>query len=262
MQSPAVPFISDIVGAQAVVDGKAKTASGVKVSGNKLIITLHAAGRGLPRPDDAAVLRGDPEEHAARPEGRRRAGLCRAVLREELDEEPDGGVRQEPELQGHATREHRPVRRHDQHRPEPELPAGSSRARPTSTQAACRPRRSPSLAPLLNKQFFTRPTAETDYLALNNSQGSLFADVAARKAMNFAIDRPAMLRARGAFAGQRDDQILAPGIAGYHDVDDLPDQGRQPRRRRSPSTPRAGRRPSTRVTQARRSFRARSSSTT
>ena len=44
MQSPAVPFISDIVGAQAVVDGKAKTASGVKVSGNKLIITLTKPG--------------------------------------------------------------------------------------------------------------------------------------------------------------------------------------------------------------------------
>src|SRR5438093_5891919 len=40
MQSPAVPFIADIVGAEAVVDGKAKTASGVKVSGNKLSITL------------------------------------------------------------------------------------------------------------------------------------------------------------------------------------------------------------------------------
>src|SRR5436190_10488542 len=40
MNSPSVPFIKDVVGAQAVVDGKAKTASGVKVSGSKLIITL------------------------------------------------------------------------------------------------------------------------------------------------------------------------------------------------------------------------------
>ena len=29
MQSPAAPFLSDIVGAQAMIDGKAKTVSGV-----------------------------------------------------------------------------------------------------------------------------------------------------------------------------------------------------------------------------------------
>ena len=44
MQSPAVPFIIDVVGAQAVVDGKAKAASGVTVSGNKLIIKLTKPG--------------------------------------------------------------------------------------------------------------------------------------------------------------------------------------------------------------------------
>ena len=60
MQSPAVPFIIDIVGAQAVVDGKAATASGVKVSGNKLTINLTQPAGGLPRPDHPAVLRGDP----------------------------------------------------------------------------------------------------------------------------------------------------------------------------------------------------------
>src|SRR3954447_26188448 len=40
MQSPAAPFLNDIVGAQAVLDGKATSVSGVKVSGNKLKITL------------------------------------------------------------------------------------------------------------------------------------------------------------------------------------------------------------------------------
>jgi ABC-type oligopeptide transport system substrate-binding subunit len=43
MQSPAVPFItgvSGIVGAQAVADGKAATASGIKASGQKLTIAL------------------------------------------------------------------------------------------------------------------------------------------------------------------------------------------------------------------------------
>jgi oligopeptide transport system substrate-binding protein len=44
MASPAVQFISDIVGASDVAAGKATTASGVNVSGNKLIITLTKPG--------------------------------------------------------------------------------------------------------------------------------------------------------------------------------------------------------------------------
>src|SRR5262249_1931866 len=42
MQSPAITFIKDIVGAQDVIDGKATTASGVQASGNKLTIKLTA----------------------------------------------------------------------------------------------------------------------------------------------------------------------------------------------------------------------------
>ncbi len=40
MQSPAASFLDDVVGAQAVLDGKAATASGVKVKGNTLTISL------------------------------------------------------------------------------------------------------------------------------------------------------------------------------------------------------------------------------
>src|SRR5215207_5394174 len=40
LQSPSASFISDIVGAQAVIDGKAEHASGIKVDGNKLTINL------------------------------------------------------------------------------------------------------------------------------------------------------------------------------------------------------------------------------
>jgi len=40
MSSPAIDFMGDIKGAQAVMDGKAQTASGIKAKGNKLTITL------------------------------------------------------------------------------------------------------------------------------------------------------------------------------------------------------------------------------
>ena len=59
-----------------------------------------------------------------------------------------------------------------------------------------------------------------------------------RKAANYAIDRPAMLRVRGAFAGKRTDQILPPGMGGFKRREGLPDRrARTTRRpRRSPAT--------------------------
>jgi ABC-type transport system substrate-binding protein len=46
-----------------------------------------------------------------------------------------------------------------------------------------------------------------------------------RKAANYAIDRPAMLRVRGAFGGKRTDQILPPGMGGFKDVKAFPLKG-------------------------------------
>lgn len=74
-----------------------------------------------------------------------------------------------------------------------------------------------SLEPLLKTQFFVDTQIEVDYLSLNTSAGRFFSDVNARKAANYAVDRPAMLRARGAFAGKRTDQILPPGMDGFRD---------------------------------------------
>jgi len=47
MQSPAVPFIQDIVGAQKMIDGNATSASGVVAKGNTLIIKLTQSDGGL-----------------------------------------------------------------------------------------------------------------------------------------------------------------------------------------------------------------------
>jgi ABC-type transport system substrate-binding protein len=52
------------------------------------------------------------------------------------------------------------------------------------------------------------------YMSMNNSRAP-FNNLALRKAVNWAIDRPAQVRLLGAFAGKRTDQILVPGIPGY-----------------------------------------------
>jgi peptide/nickel transport system substrate-binding protein len=67
----------------------------------------------------------------------------------------------------------------------------------------------------INKgRYFVHPLVETDYVGLN-TQGNAFKTVNMRKAANYAIDRPGMLRVRGAYAGKRTVQILPPGMGGF-----------------------------------------------
>src|SRR5919202_4720314 len=73
-------------------------------------------------------------------------------------------------------------------------------------------------------QYQVHPLVETDYIALNTSRPA-FASAKMRRAANFAIDRPAMLRVRGAFGGKRTDQILPPGMGGFRDAKIYPLKG-------------------------------------
>jgi peptide/nickel transport system substrate-binding protein len=52
------------------------------------------------------------------------------------------------------------------------------------------------------------------YTALNTTRAP-FSSLAARKAANWGIDRPALVRLSGKYAGKRHDQILVPGVPGY-----------------------------------------------
>jgi peptide/nickel transport system substrate-binding protein len=63
-------------------------------------------------------------------------------------------------------------------------------------------------------RYFVNPTLGLTYLALNTAR-PFFADVRHRKALNWAIDRPALLRVGGKLAGTRTDQIIPPSIPGF-----------------------------------------------
>jgi YVTN family beta-propeller protein len=69
------------------------------------------------------------------------------------------------------------------------------------------------------QRFFAEPLLGVSYLALNTSR-PLFADVNLRKAVNYAIDRRALLRQQVGYAGAREptDQYLAPGMPGFEDA--------------------------------------------
>src|SRR6185503_9740412 len=77
----------------------------------------------------------------------------------------------------------------------------------------------------INKgRYFVSGGLNVDYVALNTARPA-FAKIAMRKAAQFAIDRPAMVRQRGFLAGRRDDNILPPGIAGYQNYKLYPIRG-------------------------------------
>ena len=75
-----------------------------------------------------------------------------------------------------------------------------------------------------NGRYFVNTGINTTYLALNTSREAL-AKLNLRKAVNFAIDRPAMLRVAGKFAGKRTDQILPPNMQGFRDAKLYPIKG-------------------------------------
>jgi len=68
----------------------------------------------------------------------------------------------------------------------------------------------------LNKErFFIRKNVVFWYLAMNNEQPLFKGNTKLRQAVNWAIDRPQLVRQRGYLGGARTDQILPPGMPGY-----------------------------------------------
>jgi ABC-type transport system substrate-binding protein len=79
-------------------------------------------------------------------------------------------------------------------------------------------------------RYFVNPGPNVAYAALNTTPGRPLANANLRKAVNFAVDRPAWLRVGGLLAGKRTDQILPPSIRGFRDANIYPIQGANPTR--------------------------------
>jgi peptide/nickel transport system substrate-binding protein len=218
MQSPAAPFINNIVGAQAVLDKKATKASGLTMKGNKITIKLTQPDGGLlaklAMPFFQALetsLATDPRGVNAYPSAGPYYIASREVGRQII-------VKKNPNYTGNRPRNI------DQFTIAVNTNLDQSLLQVKAGQIdydmyGLPPTAHADLAKQygINKtQYFVNPLVETDYVALNTSRPA-FASATMRKAANFAIDRPAMLRVRGAFAGKRTDQILPPGLGGYRD---------------------------------------------
>jgi len=73
----------------------------------------------------------------------------------------------------------------------------------------------------INKQrYFVHPVIATRYLGLNNQR--LFRNTKLRKAVNYALDRKGMINLRGAYAGHPTDQLLPSNLRGYKNAGIFP----------------------------------------
>jgi peptide/nickel transport system substrate-binding protein len=226
MQSPVVAFIGNIVGADAVINGKAATASGVIAKGNTLTIKLTQPDGGLlPKiamPFFAAIptnLARDPNGVTTLPGAgpyyiaSRQVGRSIVLKRNTFYKGP---------------RPHNV----DTFNITVNTNLDQSLLQVKSGQVDWDMGGLPPTAHAdlgdqygVNKgRYFVNPLVETDYIALNTSRPT-FGSAAVRKAANFAVDRPAMLRIRGKFAGKRTDQILPPGMGGFKDATIFPLKG-------------------------------------
>jgi len=226
MQSPAAPFMTTIAGAQAVIDGKAQTASGVKVKGNKIVIKLT-------QPDGGILAKLGMPFFQALP-------TSLALDKNGVNAYPSAGPYY---ISERTTGRHITVKRNPSYKGN--RPANidtfditvntnldQSLLQTKSGQVDYDMGGLPATAHAdlaqqfgINKsRYFVHPLVETDYVALN-TQRPTFGSVAMRKAANFAIDRPGMLRVRGAYAGKRTVQILPPGMGGFKRTKVYPIQG-------------------------------------
>jgi ABC-type oligopeptide transport system substrate-binding subunit len=238
MSSPAVPFIEDIAGAKAVVDGKATRASGVRaLSPYRLQIRLTKRAPDLlsrlampffaPIPTNmpinsdgvGAPTLGSGPYYIASWEPRRSIVLLR-------------------------NRFYKGPRPHNVNRIQYDigLPLATIRLNVESNATDTGPVPPAAHAELGQKygvrkgspgQYFVNPSAAFRYLAMNHDRplfgGGGNGNVGLKKAVNTAIDRIAMINQRGAYAGVINDQYMPPTMRGFQNAAIYPSRSNIPR---------------------------------
>jgi peptide/nickel transport system substrate-binding protein len=233
LASPWAYLFDDIVGARAVQEGNADAVSGVRVRGDELIIRLEQ-----PRPD-LLVRLANPTISAT--------PLDMPIV-------PGGVSSPVPSAGPYYLQEHvegrlavftrNPFWRRDL------LPSRAANidrivvARPglTPEEAITAVERdeidlaiahgAPSKVPGLVRSYgvnrsrlFVKPRLTFFYLVFNHDRPLISGNANLRRAINYALDRPEMVRQFGPSAGRRTDQILPPGMPGYQNWDLYPLKG-------------------------------------
>jgi peptide/nickel transport system substrate-binding protein len=229
IHSPYTPAFTGIVGAQAVIDGKAASVSGVVASGRKLTIRLT-------RPQ------GDFVQYAA-------SVLC--VLPAGSPLAPSGMAPPVPSAAPYYVSEYVPGQRivlkrnlyyhglqphhvdsfvfdltvDDNQAIDDVISGSADYAWAPNLVYAGRAQELARRFGVNKKQFFVEPTAFLRMFVLNTSRPLFRENAPLRRAINFAVDRPGLAAQFGAYAETPVDHYLPPIIPGYRKAHDYPIRG-------------------------------------
>ena len=223
MQSPALPFFSDVVGSGS------SPVSGVKVSGSHLIINLTKAAPDFLARTAMPFFCAVPTNLAHDPNGVLNPAAAGPYYISDRVPNKSITIKKNPFYKGkrpHNVNQINYIIGNS-------LDATYLRTQQGATDYAAGGIPPASYAEAAQKygvnkaQFWVKPQLGVTYLAFNHDR-PLFkgaAGTALAKAINYAVDRTAMLAQGGYLAGKRSDQILPPGMAGFRDANLYPLKG-------------------------------------
>jgi ABC-type oligopeptide transport system substrate-binding subunit len=222
MNSPAAQFISDIVGAQDVLDKKATTASGITVNGNKLTIKLTKKAPDFLSRIAMPFFCAIPTNTPVSPNGVQKLAGAGPYYLASWTPKRQIVLKKNPNYGGNRPQNLDQIVYTVGVSPQAtllQIEKGSADYAadgvPPTAHSQLGPKYGPDsdAAKKGKQQYFVNPTLAFRYLALNTTRPA-FKDVKLRQAVNHAIDRRAILNQRGAYAGQPTDHYLPPGVPG------------------------------------------------
>ncbi len=227
MQSPAGAFIEDVVGASAVLDGKASSISGVKVKGTHLIVTLTQAAPDFLARVAMPFFCAIPTNLPIDPNGVDTPPAAGPYYIAERTPNKSMVIKRNPNYKGKRPHNVNQI----VYTIGNSLEASRLRVESGATDYAAFGIPAASYAEVAQKyginkgQFWVKPQLGVSYLALNHDRAIFKGNNQLKRAINYAIDRKAILNQSGYLAGKRTDQVLPPGLAGFRDADLYPLKG-------------------------------------
>jgi len=228
LQSPAAAFMTDIVGAQDVLDGKATSVSGIKVSGNKLTFTLVKSAPDFLARVAMPFFQAVPSSFASKidPNGENVIPGCGPYWVSARTPNQSITVKRNTFYKGDRPHNFNEIDYKIGNSPqviEQDVLNGT-----TDLAYEAPPNDWKGLSDKygVNKgQVWFKPQLAVSYWAMNRDRPLFKNNPKLAQAVNYAFDRRAMLAQSGFAAGVRDDHILPPGVPGYKKCNCYPLKG-------------------------------------
>jgi peptide/nickel transport system substrate-binding protein len=230
LQSPAASFVNDIVGADAYANGKAEGVTGVTVEGNKLTIRLTKAAPDFLNRIAMWFFCAIPKNSSVDPTKEKPLPTAGPYYVTAWTPKRQLSLKKNPNYTGDRPANFDEIRYTadvEQATSVLQIKQGSADYAADGIPPSSNAELGRDLGPGTDKakegkqQFFYNPALQFNYLGLNTTR-PLFKDVNVRKAVAFAIDRPALVRLSGAYSGEPSDQYLPPGLPSFEDADLFP----------------------------------------